>query len=501
MIQGHLLAQMPGTLDPAFGNQGKLIVPAGTANAFSRDVILQADGKILVTAIAHNGNDNDFAVLRLDTHGQPDPDFGDAGVTLTDIAGLTEIADGIALDSMQRILVAGSTDSGNGFQFAVARYDRHGRPDSTFGEHGLAVFPAGVTAFCKAVAVQADQKILLGGYSIDPAVQRNVFTMMRLNPDGHLDQDFGQDGIVLTDMGIGSAVANALLIQPDGKILLAGQAFREEIFLWEICVARYLPDGTPDDAWDQDGVVFTPVANVNPVINTIALQPDQKIVAGGYSGTAPSNNLFTLARYETDGRPDQDFGVNGLVLDTYGAQDNQITDLVIQPDGHILIGGTSLSGNADRFALARLDTQGQFDPSFGNNGVVIAAFGSNDGVEALALQADGKLIVAGERFSAPRFDLVIARYETGLLTSAEEGLPMPSDVLLYPNPASDLLYLHAAEPGVIELFDHQGKRWLHQSVENHEEELDLQCLPAGAYFLRWSQAGNRAKVIPVIKAE
>lgn len=504
-----LQAQSPGEFDLSYGVNGKRILPLGTANAFSRSMVIQPDGKAVLACITNNATSNDFAVVRLLENGQPDPDFGTGGIVSTDFFDKTDVAEAVALDEFNRIIVAGYVEQVDGFEFAVARYLPDGRLDETFDGDGRATVALGATAFCKDVAIQADNKIVIGGYVLNPLSATNEYTLVRFDTTGQLDPTFDGEGIVMTHMGMGAGVANALTIQPDGKIVLAGQVFNEATFFWEIGIARYDTDGTLDPAWDHDGIVFAPVAGVNPTINEIVLQSDDKIIVGGYSGTAPSNNKFTVARFHSNGTPDESFDEDGIVIDSYGFEDNQINAMVLQPDGHLIIAGTTLVGNVDRFALARLDAAGHFDEPFGDEGKVVSVISQNDGISAMALQSDGKLVVAGESFDGARFNIVAARYETGLMTQTSDPSPVISEATLFPNPVRDAcnitysLTLPAAVK--ISLHDLTGKM-IHQLFASagqesavHEQILKMPYgLPAGMYLISIStgteQKGIKAMV-------
>ncbi len=500
LLPTFLLSQNPGTPDLSFGDQGKKIITAGTGSGFGKDVAIQHDGKILIAGIASNGNANDFVVMRLDEDGNIDPDFGENGMVFTDFANLTDAAESMAIDSSGRIIVAGYTDSGDGFLFAVARYSSDGIPDSTFGVNGKVVIPVGTSGFCKGVAIQADQKIVLGGYATNPQSGTNEFALVRLLTNGTPDDTFGENGLVLTNLNIGAAVANALIIQPDGKILLAGQALRDATFHWEIAIVRYHDDGSLDVSWDEDGIVLTAIPNKDATISTIQIQPDQRILVGGYSGTAQSNNLFTVARYEITGSIDLLFGDHGIVHNTYGAENNQITDLAIQPDGHIIVAGSSLSGNGDRFAIARLDDSGDLDPSFGNGGVVITPVGANAGIEAIALQEDGKLVAVGASFNVPKFDIVAARYETGLMTSVDHDQSAPSEVSIYPNPFTEFINIRSASSVEASLFDLHGHLLMRKIVEAGEGRLDVSRIPDGIYSISITELlCNRESSMMIVK--
>lgn len=508
LTTSSLFAQTAGDPDLSFATDGRFIQAVGTANAFGRTIAVQPDGKILVAGNAGNGTDNDFVIMRLDPAGVMDSTFGQDGIVFTDFMATTDIAESIALDGLNRILVAGSVDTGDGFAFALARYTTDGSLDQSFGIGGMAITKMGVTGFCKALVVQQDHKPVLGGYVFNPVTGTNEFTLVRYTSEGDPDTLFGAGGVVMTSTGIGAGVANAMTLQGDGKIVLAGQALNDATFAWEIAIARYLPDGSLDLGWGEEGLVLSAFPQKSFTINSVTLDRDKNILVAGYLGTAPSNNLYAVARFDHQGTPDATFGVEGLVTDTYGAQDNEINGLVLQPDGHLLIAGTSLSGNSDRFAIARLDQTGQKDPTFGINGVVIETIGENDGIEAIALQSDGKLLVAGETFNGNRFDLVVARYETGVVTKTHDAPDPIASISVYPNPTNDFVhvsfFLKEALPVRIQLYDRTGviAHSLTPDVQTIEGEYHATFavpsdLPAGMYHLV-VETGQRSTGIHVL---
>ncbi len=486
--------QVPGDPDLDFATDGFDIRTVGAGNAFGRDILEQPDGKILIAGTSSNGVDNDFTVMKYTSSGELDSTFGEGGVVQIDISGATDITEAIALDASNRILVAGSADTGDGFAFAVTRLNSDGTIDSTFGNQGKVLIKAWTTGFCKSVIVQKDHKIVLGGYVFNPLLGNNVFTLTRCTEAGLLDDEFGQQGIVMTDLGIGAGVANDMAIQQDGKIILAGQVLNDATFLWELALVRYDTHGVPDLSWGDEGLVRMSFPQKNFTIKAVTLDREKNILAAGYLGTAPSNNLFAVARFQKDGTPDATFGTEGLVINSFGAADNQINDLEVQSDGFILVAGTSLSGNADRFAIARLDHEGNPDPSFGQNGIVITVHGLNDGIEATALQHDGKLLVVGESFDGNRFQMVIGRYETGVMTGTNNPIDPVTSIQVYPNPTSDFVHvsftLEEALPVEIQLFNRTGKM-VHSfssaarmAAGEYQETYAVPVnLPAGIYHL------------------
>ncbi len=494
MYHQLVFSQSPGSLDLTFDQDGLAFLQPGQSNALGRDLLEQPDGKIIVGGISNQNGSTDFSLIRLNATGQPDSTFGQNGVVNVDFNALSDILEGIALDREGRIVAAGYVETGDGFAFGICRYLPDGTPDLDFGTQGKVQTKIGTTGFCKDVAVMDNNRIVVGGYALDPIQQTNVMVAVRYLENGTLDSTFNGTGVVKINTGIGAGVSNALQLQADGSIFLAGQSLNDMTFRWEMCVVKLDKNGAPDNSWDEDGVVFLQNPDHDFTIQAIAIQQDQKILIGGLLGTAPSNNRFALARFNVNGSQDADFGDHGLVINTYGMQNNQIYGVAVQPDQRILIGGGALSGNREHFALARLETDGSFDMSFGNGGKVITSPGLNDGIEAIALQSDGKLIVAGESFEGTRFDIVVARYETGLMTA----VPSPVNEIIvpsvFPNPATTQITIII--PGMnhgfwqVALYDNMGREVLRLPMQptTSGEELSFtinlpDTLPSGIYYL------------------
>ncbi len=282
--------------------------------------------------------------------------------------------------------------------FATVGQAAPGDLDPTFGTGGKVTTVFGHnTAFD--VAIQTDGKIVVVGGSGD-------FALARYNPDGTLDTSFGSNGLILSDLGEPFDEAFAVTILPDGKILLAGAAGCDNFAL-----ARYNPDGSLDIGFDGDGKVTTDFGSCDRAF-AVAVQADGKIVAVGHSLEAQD---FALARYNADGSLDVTFGNTGKVVTDFGGYDAP-TGVSIQKDGKIVVGG---AGGPNDFALARYNPDGTLDASFGISGKVLTDFGGYDAANDLALQADGKIVLAGVGGVFNGF--AVARYNTDGTLDASFG--------------------------------------------------------------------------------
>ncbi len=273
-----------------------------------------------------------------------------------------------------------------------------GMLDATFGTGGKVTTDFGSRENASAVALQSDGKIVVAGAS--GGVLPPDFAVSRYNPNGSLDTSFDGDGKVTTDFLGFPDYAEAIVIQPDGKIVVAGIAstsFQSNRF----ALARYNPNGSLDTTFGTGGKLTTGFTGADDsAAFDIALQPDGKIVVVGSVSNNSGGGGAALARYNDNGSLDTSFGTNGTgqIIASLGVGGGSAEAIVLQADGKIVIGGSARDQmfNAD-FMVARLNGNGQFDPTFGTNGVTITNVSGDDDDRALdiALQSDGKIVAVG----------------------------------------------------------------------------------------------------------
>jgi uncharacterized delta-60 repeat protein len=418
------LGAAPGSLDPSFGNGGRVLTSLAQPNNLAQPkndeafaVVIQPDGKIVTAGMSLAEGGFDFALARYNPDGTLDGGFGTGGKVLTDFSqGSDDRAFAMALQPDGKIVVAGQSEAGRSDPvFALARYTSNGTLDTTFGNAGLVT-----TSFrnvsldqARAVAIQPDGKIVATGFSFTND-SGSDFALARYNADGTLDSTFGSDGKVLTDFSQGRLdFANAVTIQSDGKIVAAGEADVNGAF--RFALARYKADGTLDSTFGSDGKVLTDFAQgLFDGANAVTIQSDGKIVVAGVSYTSVPNPVFALARYDANGALDASFGTGGTVTTAFGARTNDVAIAVaIQSDGKVVAGGSSESVPFLSFALARYDANGALDTTFGSEGKVTTQFGtaSLDEAGAMALQPDGNIVLVGaSNANGLSVDFALARY-------------------------------------------------------------------------------------------
>ncbi len=396
-----------GTLDTTFGTGGLVTTLfAGAASAEITSVVLQSGGQIVAVGAAspQPNQPQDFALARYNANGTLDTTFGTGGQVLTDINNGSDDAASDVILQGGKLLVVGASDS----DFALARYNADGTLDTTFGTGGKTITDIGSGSFDAAsAAVLQGGKILVAGSS------NNDFALVRYSADGKLDTTFGTSGKTITDYSNNSVdTAYGLVLQNDGKILAAGSANGN------FALARYSADGKLDTTFGTGGKATASVTSSSFPVN-VALQPSGKIVLAGTSFAGAGNGDFMLAHYTTSGALDTTFGTSGKAITNFGTgYADTGGDVAVQNDGKILVVGSSIqkSTNSSDFALARYNTNGALDTTFGTGGKVLTDFGGGayDFATSVIVLSSGKILVGGVTMSATTglSDFALARYNT-----------------------------------------------------------------------------------------
>ena len=226
--------------------------------------------------------------------------------------------------------------------------------DDSFGNGSGYVYISGDN-YGQSLAVQSNGKILLGGYCYNNSSGNRNFCIARFNSNGTLDATFGSlgnSGKVIQSIGSFYDAGQSLAIQPDGKILFGGECI-DGIINSDFCIARFNSNGTLDTSFGTGGKVIQPIGSFYDAGQSFAIQPDGKILLGG-SCQGVSNFDFCIARFNSDGTLDTSFGSpNGFIIQPIGLFNDVGHSLAIQPDGKILFGGNCRSGSNEDFCIAR----------------------------------------------------------------------------------------------------------------------------------------------------
>lgn len=418
-----------GLLDSTFGTNG--IKTTDRGNNGAQDIAVGANNKIVV--VANSDSVGEFLTLRYNSDGSLDSNFHPgvprtSGWIETNFGAGDQYAWGAALQPDGKIITAVQRSDQLG-EMRLVRYNSNGSLDTSFGVNGRRIIfglcntmqgPSRETS--TSVAVQSDGKILVGGSVTGGCVSLDIdFLLVRLNPDGGLDTTFGTNGYVFVDFNGGDDISNAITMQDDGKIILAGISTASNETRSDFAVARFNTNGTLDTTFSSDGKAVISFGDFSAFANSVAVQPSHmggRIVVAGYDTTLAmlqQQHDFAIARLNSNGTMDAQFGSAGRVTTQFGSLDSGISSIVLSGTKIVAVGNArNLATGAD-FAIARYNLNGTLDTTFDTDGKVTTSFGSfNDRASSVRVQADGKIVVGGVGHTSPetKDNFAVARYLT-----------------------------------------------------------------------------------------
>ncbi len=430
-----------GSLDNTFGNNGVVILPTDVRQGFIRTVEILADGKILAGAQAYDPNTGSTLVLfRLLGDGSLDPTFGNGGKVSTNFY---MVAMDMKIQQDGKILIVGDYQE----KMTIIRFNADGSIDASYADSGYRVLDMdGVNSSARSLAIQADNKAVIAGffdrYYEDLGGALNKWVVVRVNEDGTLDDTFGAGGYLTMSIGDGPDFSSAVGIQNNGKIIVGGHTWvSNEPFKYSFAIVRLNTDGSLDDSFGTDGMFigeFLP--DDQNYINDIVVAPSDNIYASFfvsvYDGVLVDEESCDMGVFclTADGQLRESFGENGYSRIKINDMKNEATDLVMQPDGKVLISGEAYSVDGTPFAMARFITGEESGPS----GIV----------------------------------------------SNEEG-----SISLYPNPTTENIYISCEnEHFTVQLFEVASGRLV--MSENDARTINVSQLPAGTYIIKLVSDGK-----------
>ncbi|MFZ1798720.1 MAG: hypothetical protein WAU24_02560, partial [Chitinophagaceae bacterium] len=393
----------PGFLDPTFGNGGIIIaqrigIPVGTA--------ILPDQKILVAG----GGGPYFYIDRFNPDGSNDESFGSDGRVSLNLENKRSNCSGITIQPDGKIILIGFIISQNPYQdIAIVRCKPDGSLDSSFGINGLTTINLKNYDYANDVLIQPDGKIVVIGNFTNSSVDNVDSYILRLNSDGNLDQNFGEEGITNIHYPVSSRNVH-VSIQPDGKLLMGG-TFNRYSIKPDYIVERFNTDGSVDNSYGVNGKTYfefgeNQSGDWGSELYDMKLQSDGKIVCAGESGT--NQISMALCRFNSNGSIDIGFGENGGLITEYKNKESSIQSIYIQPDNNILATGFGLKsiGPGGYMILSRYKNDGTLDDGFGENGIQATYLDSLASGENVQLLQDNKILVTGIQYS----HIVLARY-------------------------------------------------------------------------------------------
>lgn len=501
-------------MDTSFGTNGKVITTTLHTGPF---LLLQNDGKILTFYITSYSELGNIHIARYNVDGSLDANFGDNGNvnTILFVEGATSNL--VQLQSDGKILVTGNVHpSGTGYKFGTARYNSIGTLDTSFGDNGYAVTAIGgldsYGSFSDAIAIQNDGKILIGGsgYSSTPATSSADIAVVRYNSNGIIDTSFATNGKFIYNFGINNSgqqssdSTHAIKINASGKIIVAGStnATFPNLLGDNGAIICLNSNGTIDTSFGNNGMKVIDFGLDDGLFN-LHITPDNKIIATGRSGVDAINlNKIAMVKLLENGDFDTSFGTNGiLVADNHTAGFNDIIfDFNMQDDGKVTCFGATR--NADYSIvnplLIRYNSSGLLDSTFNGTGYFTSI--ENQAVwYGGTIQNDGKILCGGVSGS-PQMGFIERYFLTDLSTNTFDN----NIFSVYPNPFTAHISIDIKgmniENTLLELYDISGRKLMNLdriNTSNFEIPLDKN-LSKGNYFLKITNE-NKTETFKIIK--
>lgn len=448
-LTNSMIAQ-PGKPDPQFSNTNNIITYVGT-NATLRSMVLQPDGKL----IAVGNTDSNFVLIRYMQNGTLDNSFGTSGKVITHF-NFDCAANAVGVEPDGRIIVAGSSSK---YEYAtlpsdilVACYNTDGTLNSNFGLNGIVQTNIGLIDYGSAMKVQEDGKIVVTGTSTN-IVSKGDIIALRYNDDGSLDGSFGTNGYVITGLGSvnfpSNDIAYTLGVQPDGKLIVGGYtagSFGGSNML----LLKYLPNGTLDPSFGLNGILSSGSLKS---VESLFIKNDGKIVAAGYFNNVEDISVPSVIRLENNGTLDNSFGNNGRILSLpyYSNYEGRLFTVVQQSDGKIIAAGnrTNLSNQQKFESMARYNVNGHKDINFGNNGSLTipgdqSIYPSNSHIYPVVIRNNGTILMGTDLND--NFIIYKVSENNSSTAIAENDLEQNKlHISVYPNPIREKLFIKGME--------------------------------------------------------
>jgi uncharacterized delta-60 repeat protein len=391
-------AQKAGSLDSSFGVNGAVSNRIGKTHDKPYDIVIQADSSILLGGAYTNDStgSNDLVIVRYLPNGRIDSSYGKQGMVRFSLAPVsnTSVAS-LVLQPDGKLVFFGTSHraSDDYSKWLVGRITPQGNFDGTFGHFGYVELDLGRTASANKIVMLSSGDFMIGG-SVGTFNSGMDVALAHLKSNGTYDSTFGKNGVVIDPINTGNDWISTLLIQPDGRILAGGASAFTNSYAARFTIIRYEQNGVRDSSYGVNGLALFSLSQ-SDAITDMGFQSNGKVVALGTSYTSSTD--WGLARFDTSGQPDLTFGSNGIVqIGTLKGEDNA-TRITVLPDDRFYVGGNIAADQTAPwyFAVSRFIARGALDGSFGTSGTASAMVLNSCTPAGMAVQQNGKIIMSG----------------------------------------------------------------------------------------------------------
>ena len=490
----------PGSLDSTFGRNGEVINRFSNYN-YIQALALQNDGKII--SAGGSGNIDAYCIIaRYNIDGSLDKSFATNGKATFALGDSTAAIYDVAIQTDGKILVTGQAHLGGVWnQLIVLRYNKDGSTDSSFGRNGLVYLQSKDGNYIgESIAIQPDNKILIGGFFPDRENNVDYMMVVRLLTNGKLDSSFNGNGKNFISFGPFTS-PKSIALQDDGKIVGAATGSSAKYpYLTGVALFRLNANGKPDKSFGDNSQTVAYVKSQNECHN-MKISASGKIVVTGatYDDDYFQQDEFVM-RFNANGFVDSSFGNNGSVVTDFGKTDAG-AKLVIQTNGKIVVAGSSYTDTTSVSTLVRYTQNGSLDKTFGKNGKVITTFTpGNSSAQTLVLQRDGKFITGNSTDGKNGVYSALARFLGGEFAISKNNLSSLSLIKIYPNPVNDILIISnlPSSKTLLTISNNSGNIFKVTITSSSNFNWKINDLKPGEYYLS-VQNGDEKKSLLFLK--
>lgn len=494
IIYGSFASAQPGKLDPNFGKGGWVHTDLGGKEQ-GGTVDIQDDGKILVGGrIAIETAKYDFLLVRYKENGTLDSGFANNGVISMDFGSNQENLEFVRALSGGKILAGGFSGANPNTNGILMKFNNDGSPDQDFGDKGIVQFRLGKSSGPIEVGVQKDGKFIVTGVCVVDSFDIDWF-VARFNENGAIDSSFNGKGWIHHNFMTLEDIPFSVLAEDNGNVLVTGCAgvYPRANFAF----VRLLENGTPDPGFGTNGSMQFDFAGNHDIGYTTILTPNRRYLVSGTVRDTITNYNFGLARFNYDGSPDLQFGDNGKsTYDFMGPVDYGLYMLRSEDNKYLVCGENNIL-TKNSFVVVQFSEDGVIDSSYGDFGM--ARFNAinilTDQTPHFAMQKDGKVVMTGNYKDGNNVNLLLIRWQSGLVINSDDPAGSAFDVYLSPNPVQENSRLYLSDDFNVneidlELFDVNGQSlWKKAGFKIYDNQVqlgELSTLAQGLYFLKWN---------------
>jgi uncharacterized delta-60 repeat protein len=388
----------PGELDMSFDGSGKLLVNFG-GNDRATQAAITPDGRIVVVGSTDASGGGDYALARVNANGTLDKSFSEDGLQrVGSQPGVEDIGGSVVVLADESIVVTGQGNSTK--DFFTEELNPDGSQNESFAKAtgGTSTVDFGGEDAANDMVRQPDGKLVIVGST---SAGGGSFAIARLNADGTLDTSFSGDGKQTVDFG-GNDAAEKVALTSEGKIVVSGEGGGGT----DMAVTRLNSDGSVDTSFGTSGKELIDFGGTETA-RGLAIQPDGKLLVEGSTSAVGEGDL-AIARLNPNGGLDSSFSGDGKLTLGYGAPNEFGTGVVVQQNGRIVVMGSDADVDRD-FVVSRLNADGSVDTSFGANGTATVEYGGDEFDGDVVLQPDGNIVLVGSTNFGPDFDMAVSR--------------------------------------------------------------------------------------------